>query len=90
MALEEGLDFAVLRQAAFDTHLKARLASAAAAHAEDTNKDDETFPCQHCSESADYWCKDCGCFICDDCRDKNPAGHEEETHTMSVRARIST
>jgi len=80
------LDFTALRQAAFDKHLKARLASAARAHAElEAQKESEqVFPCQHCDENADYWCKDCGCYICDDCRDADPPkpGHVEETHDV--------
>jgi hypothetical protein len=80
-------DYAALRQAAFEKHLKQRLESAARSHAElDQEKDSApVIACGFCeAEQADYWCRDCERGICDDCRDiePSPAPHVEEEHNV--------
>lgn len=83
-------DMAEIRKQAYEKHLKGRLEAAASAHAEREREAAAAAEaaaglgqCELCSENdVEYYCADCRKMMCEECRDANRAGHDDDEHMV--------
>jgi len=83
-----GAKLTELREEMFDKHLKGRLLAAAKAHSENLAARAATAalegPCEICTDStAEYYCANCKKMICEECRDNNVGGHDDNSHHVA-------